>query len=57
MSVKKIYEFTCDYYGCAINHLLFIPKTKKEYEECGGELIDLLFNLCIKIKEQEQHVG
>lgn len=35
MSVEKIYEFTCDYCGCAINHLPFIPKTKKEYEECG----------------------
>lgn len=35
MSIEKIYEFTCDYCGCAINHLPFIPKTKKEYEECG----------------------
>lgn len=35
MSIEKIYEFTCDYCGCAINHLLFIPNTKKEYEDCG----------------------
>ena len=35
MSVEKIYEFTCDYCGYAINHLTFIPKTKKEYKEVG----------------------
>lgn len=31
MSVEKIYEFTCDYCGYAINHLPFIPKTKEAY--------------------------
>ena len=29
----------------------------QNHEEFGGELIDLLFNLCVKIKEGEEYVG
>ena len=61
MSVEKIYEFTCDYCGCAINHLPFIPKTKKEYEECGIVYVKKMHfcdnicyeEYCLKQKENE----
>ena len=61
MSVEKIYEFTCEYCGCAINHLPFIPKTKKEYEECGIVYVkkmhfcnDMCYEeYCLKQKEKE----
>lgn len=62
MAVEKIYEFTCEYCGCAINHLPFIPKTKKEYEECGIVYVkkmhfcdDMCYEeYCLKQKENDK---
>ena len=36
--------------GVKVNNVI-----NQNHEEFGGELIDLLFNLCVKIKEEEQY--